>query len=141
LKLVRTSGEPDLDVACGTGRALLDYRKLDIDIQGVDSSPDMIAICHQKAERDGLQVRLFTERTQDLDLPHTYRTIIVPSSSFLHLTDRSDARRVLERFYHCLQPGGQLAMSMRTFDVEENEVDWQVVEEAELPGEGKLVRS
>lgn len=49
LELIRDSGEPVLDVACGTGRLLLDYNSIGIEINGVDSSRDMLEICSQKA--------------------------------------------------------------------------------------------
>ena len=46
LELIRRFGEPALDVGCGTGRLLLDYLTEGIEIDGVDVSPDMLAVCH-----------------------------------------------------------------------------------------------
>lgn len=34
LEMIRSSGEPALDVACGTGRLLIDYMQQGIDIDG-----------------------------------------------------------------------------------------------------------
>ena len=45
LELIRRFGEPALDVGCGTGRLLLDYLAEGIEIDGVDVSPDMLAVC------------------------------------------------------------------------------------------------
>ena len=42
-------GGPVLDVGCGTGRLLLDYLMDGIDIDGVDNSPEMLALCREKA--------------------------------------------------------------------------------------------
>jgi len=39
LEVIRQSGELVLDVACGTGRLLLDYLGEGIDIDGVDIAP------------------------------------------------------------------------------------------------------
>ena len=39
--------EPVLDVGCGTGRLLLDYMADGIDIDGVDNSPEMLALCRE----------------------------------------------------------------------------------------------
>ena len=36
-------GEPALDLACGTGRLLLDYLQDGLDVDGCDISPDMVA--------------------------------------------------------------------------------------------------
>ncbi len=111
LDLIRESGEPVLDVGCGTGRLLLDYASQGIDIDGVDNSPEMLALCGEKAAAQGLEPSLYQQRMQALELPRRYRTIIVPSSSFQLLTDSDDAREALRRFHDHLEPGGWLAMS------------------------------
>jgi ubiquinone/menaquinone biosynthesis C-methylase UbiE len=141
LELIRESGEPALDVACGTGRLLLDYMAQGVDIDGVDYAADMIAICRQKAQAAGLAPNLYLQRMEELALPRRYRTIIVPSSSFLHLTDRRDAWRALSRFLAHLEPGGLLAMSMRVFEPEtDEEVEWHIDQEAIRPSDGATVR-
>ncbi|HYB01252.1 MAG TPA: class I SAM-dependent methyltransferase, partial [Ktedonobacteraceae bacterium] len=47
--IIRASGQPALDIGCGTGRLLLDYLADGIDIDGVDVSPEMLEVCRQKA--------------------------------------------------------------------------------------------
>lgn len=140
LQIIRESGEPALDVACGTGRLLLDYMQEGVDIDGVDISPEMIAMARENGAAAGLQPALYVQPMQVLDLPRRYQTIIVPSSSFLHLTDIADARQALRRFYDHLLPGGQLAMSMRVMDPNPVEVDWEIDSEAIRPSDGALVR-
>jgi len=140
LQIIRESGEPALDVACGTGRLLLDYMQEGVDIDGVDISPEMIAMARENALALRLQPALYVQPMQELALPRHYQTIIVPSSSFLHLTDIADARRALRRFYDHLLPGGQLAMSMRVMDPNPLEVDWEIDSEATRPSDGALVR-
>jgi len=140
LQLIRDSGEPALDVACGTGRLLLDYMAEGIDIDGVDYAADMIAVCRQKAEAAGLKPNLYLQRMQELALPRRYQTIIVPSSSFLHLTDPQDAQRALKRFYEHLRPGGSLAMSMRVFEPETEATEWEIDQEAIRPADGATIR-
>ena len=71
------SGQPALDVACGTGRLLIPYLKAGLDVDGCDVSPDMIALCRENAERAGLSPTLFVQPMHDLDPPRTYRTIFV----------------------------------------------------------------
>jgi ubiquinone/menaquinone biosynthesis C-methylase UbiE len=127
LQIIRDSGEPALDVACGTGRLLLDYMQENIDIDGVDISSDMIARAQEKAKALGLQPNLYVQVMQDLDLPRRYQTIIVPSSSFLHLTNHADIRQALKRFYHHLKPGGILAMSLRVMDPTPVEEDFHPI--------------
>ncbi len=140
LEVIRKSGQPALDVACGTGRLLLDYLAAGIDIDGVDISPEMIARCQENAAMIGLAPRTYIQAMQAIDLPRRYRTIIVPSSSFLHLTNKTDARQALERFYTHLEPGGVLSMSMRVFEPEPGAEEWEVVEEAIRPADGSTIR-
>lgn len=140
LKLIREYGEPALDVACGTGRLLLDYKQEGVDIDGVDISEEMIALAREKAREAGLTVNLYVQPMQGLDLPRKYRTIIVPSSSFLHLVKLEDARKALDCCYDHLQSGGLLAMSLRIMDASESDVDWEKIAEATRPEDGALVQ-
>jgi len=78
LEIIRGSGEPMLDLACGTGRTLLDYYAIGIDIDGVDISPEMIAKCKENAQAAELKPNLYVQAMQSLNLPRRYNTIIVP---------------------------------------------------------------
>jgi SAM-dependent methyltransferase len=109
-EVIARSGEPALDVGCGTGRLVLDYVASGMDVDGVDNSPEMLAICRAKALDLGLAPMLYEQPMQSLDLPRRYRAIFVPSSSFLLLTDRTDAAEAMRRFYAHLMPGGILVM-------------------------------
>jgi SAM-dependent methyltransferase len=116
LELIRDRGEPVLDVGCGTGRLLLDYLAQGIDIDGVDNSAPMLALCRRKAQRLGLTPKVHLQSMAGLDLARRYRTIIVPSSSFQLLLDRDEAARALGAFHRHLQPDGTLAMPIIVLD-------------------------
>ena len=111
-----------LDVGCGTGRLLLDYRGEGIDIDGVDNAPEMLALCREKAEAKGVEVDTYQQAIESLDLPRRYRVIIVPSSTFQLLYERSAATAALESLYRHLLPGGQLVMSF--FIPEKRQAEW-----------------
>ena len=143
--IIRTSGQPALDIGCGTGRLLLDYLTDGIDIDGVDVSPEMLEICRQKAERLGLHPKLYLQHMEALDLPRSYRTIIVPSSSFQLITDPYAATEALQRFWRHLEPKGTLVMPfMIPLDWPVTElivgVDWELVAEQVRPEDGLLIR-
>lgn len=110
LDLIAEYGEPALDVGCGTGRLLLDYLQQGIDIDGVDNSPEMLALCRQKAATLALTPTLFQQRMDQLALPRRYRIILVPSSSFQLLLTPEEARAAMVRFVAHLEPGGLLVM-------------------------------
>jgi SAM-dependent methyltransferase len=102
-------GQPALDVACGTGRLLIRYVADGLDVDGCDVSPDMIALCRQKAERKGLSPALFVQAMHELELPRTYGTIFVCGGFGLGSTRRQDTE-ALHRFYEHLAPGGTLVL-------------------------------
>lgn len=146
--VIEREGEPALDVGCGTGRLLLDYLGQRLDVDGVNSSPDMLALCREKAAAAGLDVagRVFEQPMQALNLPRRYRTIFVPSLSFLLLTDDGDAAEAMRRFHDHLEPGGVLAMALKSrfWDGDPPPQmqwsDWRVEGEAALPGDGAVIR-
>lgn len=145
LDIIQQYGEPVLDVGCGTGRLLLDYMQKGISIDGVDNSPEMLGICRQKADALNLDPRLYHQEMQSLDLPRTYRTILVPSSSFQLLVTPDYASQAMRRFYDLLKPGGVLVMPFMILvpdNVEGDtyQEDWHVIQEAERPQDGATIR-
>jgi ubiquinone/menaquinone biosynthesis C-methylase UbiE len=132
--VIRQYGEPALDVGCATGRLILTYMKEGIDVDGVDASAEVLALCRAKAERAGLKPTLYQQRMEHLDLPRTYKTIVVSSSSFQLLTELDAGRDAMDRFYRHLDTGGALVMPFMTLwsEGEPTEMDW------ELEWEGRL---
>jgi SAM-dependent methyltransferase len=108
-KLIERYGQPALDVACGTGRLLLPYLRASLDVDGCDISPDMLALCREKAEREGFSPRLYAQAMHELDLPRNYRTIYVCGSFGIGGTRQQDAL-ALQRFYQHLTAGGVLVL-------------------------------
>ena len=111
--IIERQGGPALDVGCGTGRLLLDYLEAGLDVDGVDNSPEMLALCRDKADAAGIDVkgRLFEQSMEALALPRRYATIFVPSLSFQLVLDPKDADAALARFRDHLAPGGVLVAS------------------------------
>jgi ubiquinone/menaquinone biosynthesis C-methylase UbiE len=110
--MVDKSGEPILDVGCGTGRLLLEYLVNGSEVDGMDVSPEMLAICQQKASEQSLQVNLYNQAMESMALPRHYQTIIVPSMSFQLMPDLADAENALDGFFRHLLPGGTLVLSI-----------------------------
>ena len=75
-KIIETSGQPALDLGCGSGRLLLLYLQAGLDVDGCDYSRDMLAQCQERAKREGLSPRLYAQAMHELDLPRRYRTIV-----------------------------------------------------------------
>ncbi len=141
-ELILRHGQPALDVGCGTGRLLLDYLAEGLDVEGVDNSPEMLALCRAKAEQRGLRPTLYEQAIERLDLPRRYGTIIVPSSTFQLITDPEQARVAMRRFFDHLLPGGALAMSIMVLWREGDPLEsgWAPRGEKVRPEDGALVR-
>ncbi len=143
LDLIRSYGEPALDIGCGTGRIMVDFLAAGIDIEGVDNSPEMLEICREKAAKFGLVPSLHEQNLLSLDLPRMYKTILIPSSTLQLITDHDEAREALTRCYACLESGGALAAPF-SFDWQEGEPlesDWELLFEKVRPEDGAIVRS
>ncbi len=69
----------------------------------------MIALCREKAEREGLSPTLFVHPMHELDPPRTYRTIYVCGGFGLG-SDRDRDAEALNRFYENLEAGGTLVL-------------------------------
>ena len=146
--IIEAQGGAALDVGCGTGRLLLDYLAAGLDVDGVDNSPEMLAICRNKAAAVGLKVggRLFEQPMDTLALPRAYATIFVPSLTFQLLTDLDATRRTLARFRDHLAPGGVLVASFkvklwgRRTPPQMEWSDWFRLAEAPRPGDGLVIR-
>ncbi len=139
--VIEEYGQPVLDVGCSTGRLLLDYLQQGIDIDGVDLSPEMLALCRQKAQTLGLHPTLHQQSMAALDLPRRYRTILVSSSSFQLLLEPGEAEEAMRRFYNHLEPGGALVMPFMVIWQEGEPLDtgWSSREKVR-PEDGALIR-
>ena len=140
LATVEKFGQPVLDVGCGTGRILLDFMGQGIDIDGVDNSPDMLALCKQKAEKLNLNPTVYQQEMSKLSLPRKYQTILVPSSSFQLLLDPALPPVTMERFYEHLVPGGTLVMPFMTLWKPGNPLEMEFTDEAVRSEDGASVR-
>jgi SAM-dependent methyltransferase len=141
--IVRKYGQPALDVGCGTGRILLNYLSAGVDIDGVDNSPEMLAICRENAKKRGLSPNLYQQAMEALDLPRTYQTILVPSMSFQLVTDSDAAGEAMHRFFAHLQTGGVLVMPFGCIWEKEGwplQTDWYPVFEKIRSDDGATVR-
>jgi ubiquinone/menaquinone biosynthesis C-methylase UbiE len=140
LDVVKKHGQPVLDVGCGTGRILLDFMQQGIDIDGIDSSPDMLTLCREKAEKLHLNPTIYQQEMDKLSLPRKYQTILVPSSSFQLLLDAALPPLAMDRFYEHLLPGGVLVMPFMTLWMSGQPLESESTREAARPEDGATIR-
>ena len=110
------SGGPVLEVGCGTGRVLLPTARAGIDIDGLDLSPHMLAVCCRKLaqEPDAVRsrVRIIEADMRDFDLGRTFALVTMPFRPFQHLLTVDDQLSCLRTIARHLVDGGTLVLDL-----------------------------
>lgn len=114
--LCRRSGDPILDVACGTGRVAIDLARAGFTVAGIDLSPAMIMRAREKLECEDEQVRgranFHVADMADFQLNQLFGTIIVPCFSFHELTTLEGQESCLHALQRHLNDGGTLILTL-----------------------------
>jgi ubiquinone/menaquinone biosynthesis C-methylase UbiE len=95
-----------LEIAVGTGRNL-DHHRSDVQLTGIELSPEMLAIAERRAEELGSQADLRIGDAQDLDFPDASFDTVVCT---LALCTIPDDRAAVAEIYRVLRPGGRLLL-------------------------------
>jgi len=103
---VARRGQPALEIGCGDGDPLLELVAAGLDVQGVDSSLDMVERCRENATARGLVVTVHHQRMEDLRLPGRYASVYLAGPTFDLLADDATALRALRAIGAHLAPGG-----------------------------------
>jgi SAM-dependent methyltransferase len=101
-----------LEPAVGTGRMTIPLLEAGIEVEGVDNSPEMLAICRARCAERGLEPALYEGDMRSLSLPERYEAIIMPAGSFHLIERREESLGTLERFREHLVPGGRLILDL-----------------------------
>jgi SAM-dependent methyltransferase len=94
---VQQVGGPALELGCGDGDPLLELLRRGLEVEGVDSSADMLERLRRRAAEHGIPVRVFHQRMEALDLPRRYRAIFLAGPTFTLLPDDATALAALRR--------------------------------------------
>ena len=107
-------GSPLLELACGTGRALLPLARRGFQLTGVDVSPAMLAIARGRLQEAGLdgRVRLVQQDMRDLDLGGRFNLAFALVNSFSHMLTLDDQLAALAAVRRHLEPGGILILDL-----------------------------
>ncbi|MEV0728130.1 class I SAM-dependent methyltransferase [Polymorphospora sp. NPDC050346] len=105
-EFVETAGQPGLEIGCGDGNPLLALRRRGLDVEGVDSSADMLERCRHRAATLDLDVTLHHALMQELSLERRYRSIYLAGPTFNLLPDDQTAVRALRAIREHLTEDG-----------------------------------
>lgn len=123
------AGTPVVELGIGTGRIGVPVAEAGIDVIGVDSSEEMLAVCRARAEAAGVADRLDL-RIGDLREPPVQERVglvMCPFRAFLHLSDDRERLTALRAARALLVPGALLAFDVfapSPEDVEETHGRW-----------------
>lgn len=91
-----------LDVGCGTGLHLAEFRKT-LKVAGVDLSPEMLRVARRRLGRG---VPLTRGDMRRFSLGTTFDVVTCMFSAIAYMETRSDRDRAIANFYRHLNPGG-----------------------------------
>jgi SAM-dependent methyltransferase len=106
---IRGFGEPALELGCGDGEPLLDLREMGLDVEGLDSSADMLERCRIEAVMRGVDVVLHHASMADFALARKFKSIFIAGPTFNLLPDDDVALAGLSCVRaHLVEGGGAL---------------------------------
>jgi len=115
-----------LELMSGTGRVSIPLIEAGVKLTCVDISAESNAILESKLQQRGLKADVYTMDVCQLELPKKFTMVIIPFSSFAHLTSPADQRKALERIYQHLLPGGTFLCTLGNPAVRQQAVDGQM---------------
>jgi len=117
VQLARETDGPLVELAVGNGRVAIPVaRETGRPVLGIDASAAMLEQARERADAAGVELELRQGDMRDLELDEHAGLIYVPGRSLLHLPTWADRRRVFERVYASLRPGGRFAWNAFVFD-------------------------
>lgn len=105
-----------VELGVGTGRIAIPVAETGISVIGVDSSPEMLAVCRERAQERGVE-KFVDLRLGDLATPPVEERVplaICPFRSFLHLRDDDERKRAFRAVRTMLAPGGRFVFDVFT---------------------------
>ena len=119
--------------------AELEWVRAGYEVDGLDASADMIALCRKRANADGLSLRLYQAEMQRFSLPRRYRSIFLVGATFSLLPSDDDARAALGCIHDHLDPGGTISIPLEVPDEAQHRESRGVVREA-VDDAGRTIR-
>jgi len=114
-ELAAETGDPVLDVGCGSGRVMLRLAQEGVRVVGVDFSEVMLARGRRKLDTMPDLRPLATFVKGDVlttDLPGPFQFIIVPYNTLMHFSDQAQQLAALRRFQTLLDNDGLLILDL-----------------------------
>ncbi|MCF4136915.1 class I SAM-dependent methyltransferase [Streptomyces sp. Tue 6430] len=111
---IQQAGMPALELGCGDGEPLLELCRRGLDVDGVDSSADMLERLRRRADAQDIRATVFHQRMEALHLPRRYRAIFLAGPTFTLLPDDATGLAALRGIRAHLAEGGTALVPLFT---------------------------
>jgi SAM-dependent methyltransferase len=101
-----------LEIGCGNGRILIPLLRRNVKIMGIDKSGDMLDVCKEKCNKLNLEVKLFKQSMQELNLPYKFEFIFIPDGTIGFAIKDEEIKQVFMNIYSHLLTGGDLIFDL-----------------------------
>lgn len=101
-----------LEPAVGNGRILIPLLENGLDIEGIDSSNNMLELFNKNCNERGIHTSCYKQDMSNFTINQKYEAIIVPTGSFLLLHQLEEAISSLKCFYEHLEKNGRLILDI-----------------------------
>ncbi len=109
---IKASQGKALELACGGGRLILPYLSEGLDVEGVESSPEMVALIQRKAQRAGVTPKIYRQHIDMLEIDEKYKLLYIPLGSFQLISESFSVPNALHKYYELLEEGGRLIIPL-----------------------------
>lgn len=102
-----------LEPAVGTGRIMIPLLQQGYDIQGFDLSKEMLNYCEDNLNAANLPTNIIQQASfTNFNYKTTFDAIIIPSGTFLLMTDYDEIKLALQKFHSTLHSNGKLIFDL-----------------------------
>lgn len=121
----KTNGEV-LELMSGTGRISIPLIEAGIKLTCVDLSAGLNAILEDKLQKMGLKANVYQMDVCELELQKKFDMVIIPFSSFAHITSPEKQRKALAHIRQHLISGGTFICTLGNPKLRQKAVDGQL---------------
>lgn len=102
-----------LEPAAGTGRIMIPLLQQGYNIQGFDLSTEMLGYCEENLQAASLPTNIIQQASfTSFNYDATFDAIIIPSGTFLLMTDYIEIKLALQKFHTTLNLNGKLIFDL-----------------------------
>ena len=105
-------GQPVLELACGTGNYLVTLQERDVEIAGLDASPEMLGGAARRATKKELKSNLINADMRQFDLGEQFSLIFIAGNSLQHLDTIDDVKATFDSVKRHLKPDGRFIVEV-----------------------------